>query len=195
MNQDYSTHIGFVQQPPVPDNKVWCTEQSNKTLWYLLRFSWWWLWRLLSSEMWCHDISHNFTNNVDKLATWIFYPKEWGSTIQINHQPDATILQFIILTFIYSSTCFGHFPTHHQEPLVLPSYCGDTHAVFMVKPAGPTTNTVQLSPRYEGKTRGRHCNHWAPEDGRENAQTCWAVNKHQDNKLKNCCIRLVIYLN
>ena len=26
------------------------------------------------------------------------------STIQINHQPDATVFQFIILTFIYSST-------------------------------------------------------------------------------------------
>ena len=26
-------------------------------------------------------------------------------------------------------------------------------------------------------------------------ETCWAVNKLQDNKLKNCCIRLVIYLN
>jgi len=36
-------------------------------------------------------------------------------TIQINHQPNATVLQFIILTFIYSSTCFGRFPTHHQE--------------------------------------------------------------------------------
>ena len=32
-----------------------------------------------------------------------------------NHQPDATIFQFIILTFIYSSTCFGRCPTHHQE--------------------------------------------------------------------------------
>jgi len=30
--------------------------------------------------------------------------------IQINHQPDATIFQFIILTFVYSSTCFGVFP-------------------------------------------------------------------------------------
>jgi len=30
--------------------------------------------------------------------------------IQINHQPDATIFQFIILTFIYSSTGFGRFP-------------------------------------------------------------------------------------
>jgi UDP-N-acetylglucosamine:LPS N-acetylglucosamine transferase len=36
-------------------------------------------------------------------------------TIQINHQPDATNIQFIILTFIYSSTCFGRFPTHYQE--------------------------------------------------------------------------------
>jgi len=36
-------------------------------------------------------------------------------TIQINHQKDATIFHFIILTFIYSSTCFGRFPAHHQE--------------------------------------------------------------------------------
>jgi (2Fe-2S) ferredoxin len=36
-------------------------------------------------------------------------------TVQINHQPDATIFQFIVLTFIYSSICFGPFPAHHQE--------------------------------------------------------------------------------
>jgi hypothetical protein len=36
-------------------------------------------------------------------------------TIQINHQPDAIIFQFIILTFVYSSTCFGRFSAHHQE--------------------------------------------------------------------------------
>jgi hypothetical protein len=35
--------------------------------------------------------------------------------IQVNHQPDATVFQFIILTFIYSSTCFGCFPAHHHE--------------------------------------------------------------------------------
>jgi len=35
--------------------------------------------------------------------------------VQINHQPDATIFQFIILTFVYSSTCFGRFSAHHQE--------------------------------------------------------------------------------
>ena len=36
-------------------------------------------------------------------------------TIQTNHQPDANFFQFITLTFIYSSTCFGRFPAHHQE--------------------------------------------------------------------------------
>ena len=40
--------------------------------------------------------------------------KKFGA-FQINHQPDAPTFQFIILTFIYSSTCFGRFPTHHQE--------------------------------------------------------------------------------
>jgi len=36
-------------------------------------------------------------------------------TIQINHQPDATIFLFIILTFIYSSTYFRRFLAQHQE--------------------------------------------------------------------------------
>jgi hypothetical protein len=36
-------------------------------------------------------------------------------TIQINHQPDATIFQFIIMTFVYGSICFGRLPAHHQE--------------------------------------------------------------------------------
>jgi len=31
--------------------------------------------------------------------------------------------------------------------------------------------------------------------GGKTPKTCWAVNKRQDNKLKNYCIRLVIYLN
>jgi hypothetical protein len=32
------------------------------------------------------------------------------------------------------------------QPLVLPSYRGDSRAVFVVGPAGPTTNTARLSP-------------------------------------------------
>jgi hypothetical protein len=80
-------------------------------------------------------------------------------TIQINHQPDATNFQFIILTFVYSLTCFRRFPAHHQElndcsgslwfylrivvTVVLCSWSG--------RPVGPTTNKARLSPRCEGK--------------------------------------------
>ena len=42
-------------------------------------------------------------------------PKRVLYIIQINQQPDATVFQFIILKFIYSSTCFGRSPAHHQE--------------------------------------------------------------------------------
>jgi hypothetical protein len=56
------------------------------------------------------------------------------------------------------------------QPLVLPSCRGDSRAVFVVGPAGPTTNTARISPRYEGKIRGCHCNYWAPDDGRKNAR-------------------------
>jgi hypothetical protein len=56
------------------------------------------------------------------------------------------------------------------QPLVLPSCRGDSRVVFVVGPAGPTTNTTRLSPRYEGKTRGCHCRHCTPDDGRENAR-------------------------
>jgi hypothetical protein len=31
--------------------------------------------------------------------------------------------------------------------------------------------------------------------GWKTPETCWAVNKRQYNKLENCCIRFVIYLN
>jgi hypothetical protein len=58
--------------------------------------------------------------------------------VQINHQPDATIFRFIILTFIYSSTCFGRFPAHHQE---LNDRSGSPWfylcAVFVVGPTRP----------------------------------------------------------
>jgi hypothetical protein len=50
---------------------------------------------------------------------WKYYSLTFGSgvlhLIQINHQPDVTVSQFIILTFVYSSTCFGRLPAHYQE--------------------------------------------------------------------------------
>jgi len=55
-------------------------------------------------------------------------------------------LQFIILTFIYSSACFGHPHAYHQEP----NNCSSSPWFYLrnvviavllvvVRPAGPTT--------------------------------------------------------
>jgi hypothetical protein len=84
------------------------------------------------------------------------------------------------------------------KPLVLPSYRGDSRAVFVVGPAGwPARPRTQHDCHHDTKVK--------PEAatavigllmmGGKVPKTCWAVNKPQDNRLKNCCIRLVIYLN
>jgi hypothetical protein len=84
------------------------------------------------------------------------------------------------------------------QPLVLPSYRGDSRAVFVVGPA------CRLA-----RPRTQHdCHHDTkvkPEAAtaviellimlEKTPETCWAVNKRQDNKLKHVCIRLVICLN
>jgi hypothetical protein len=61
-------------------------------------------------------------------------------TIQINHQTDAKIFQFINLPFVYTSTYFGRFPAHLQElndcSGSLWFYRGDSRAVFVVGPSG-----------------------------------------------------------
>jgi hypothetical protein len=41
---------------------------------------------------------------------FLFFMSVHHRTIEINHQHDATVFQFIMLTFVYSSTCSGHFP-------------------------------------------------------------------------------------
>jgi len=98
-------------------------------------------------------------------------------------------LQFAILTFIYSSTCFRHPHAHHREL----NKCGSSlwfylrivviavllfviadhkqqhgyHHDTKVKPEA-TTTVVEL-----------------PMMGVRTPETCWAVNKCQDNKLKS----------
>ena len=82
--------------------------------------------------------------------------------------------------------------------LVLPSYRGDSRDVFVVGPAcRPARPRTQHDYHHDTKVK--------PEAataviellmmGGKTPETCCAVNKRQDNKLKNCCIRLVIYLN
>jgi hypothetical protein len=69
--------------------------------------------------------------------------------------------------------------------LVLPSYRGDSRAVCVVGPAGPTTNTARLSPRYESKTEAATPVIELLMMGGKTPETCSAVNKRQDNKIKN----------
>jgi hypothetical protein len=113
-------------------------------------------------------------------------------TIQISHQPDTTIFQYIILTFLYSSICFGRFPTYHQE---LNNCSGSLWFYFRIV-------LIVVLCSWTGRPGGTKVKPEAATAvielllmGGKTPETCWAVNKCQDNKLKNCCIRLVIYLN
>jgi len=60
-------------------------------------------------------------------------------------------------------------------------------------------------PEHEHSTNCHHDTKEKPESatsvtellimGGKTPETCWAVNKRQDNKMESCCIRSVIYLN
>jgi hypothetical protein len=69
-------------------------------------------------------------------------------------------LEFIWTLILYAPLLLS-LPSDYSKRFFLST-------VFVVGPVitGPTTNTERLSPRYEGKTRGCHCSHWAPNDGR-----------------------------
>ena len=94
-----------------------------------------------------------------------------------------------IIHLLKSSTCFEHYPAHPQEVYVVIMYMQP-----LVSSARPRT---QHGCHHDTKVK--------PEAataviellmmGGRTPETCWAVNKRQDNKLKNCWIRLVIYLN
>jgi hypothetical protein len=123
-------------------------------------------------------------------------------TIQINLQPDATVYYPGVYLQLNMFRALSHPSSGAQwlqwQPLVLPSYRGDSHAVFVVGLAGrPARPQTQHDYHHDTKVK--------PEAataviellmmGGKSPKTCWAVNKRQLNKLKNYCIRLVIYLN
>jgi fumarate reductase subunit D len=144
------------------------------------------------------NLLHEFNTCVVVLRSLQMNLFLWNA-IQINHQPYATVFQFIILTFIYSSTCFGCFSVHHQELNV----CSGSLWFYL-----RIVVTVVLCS-WSGRPRTQHGYHHdtkvKPEAatadiellmmGGKTPETCWAVNKRQDNKLENCCIWLGIYLN
>jgi hypothetical protein len=128
-------------------------------------------------------------------------------TIQIDHQRDATVFQFIILTFIYSSTCFGRSPPIIRSSMTALAASAFTFVSWWQSccvrgrasgPAGrPARPRTQHHRHHDTKVK--------PEAGTavtellmmggKTPETCWCVNKRQDNKLENRCIWLVIYLN
>jgi len=129
----------------------------------------------------------SFTFNSNKSLTW------WTNFSV--YYPDVC-LQFN--TFWAFSRPSSGIQWLQWQPLVLPSYRGDSSAVFVVWPAGrPTRPRTQHDCHHDTKVK--------PEAatavigflmmGGKTPKTFWAVNKHQDNKLKFFCIRLVIYLN
>jgi hypothetical protein len=99
----------------------------------------------------------SYTKDSSLPEPFLLFEIKWYTSVQINHQPDATIFQFIILTFIYSSTSYGRFSAHHQEL----NNCSGSLWFYL--------RIVVKAVLYSWSGR--------------------------DNKLKNCCIRLVIYLN
>ena len=105
----------------------------------------------------------SFTFNSYKSPTWC-------NSFSV-YYPDVCLRLNMFRAFSRSSSGIQWL---QWQPLVLSSYRGDGRAVFVVGPAGPITNTARLSPRYEGKTRGCHCSHWAPDDGRENARNMFS---------------------
>jgi hypothetical protein len=86
----------------------------------------------------------------------------------------------------------GFEPTIALEPLVLPSYrCVRGRAG---RPARPRTqHDCHHHTKVNPEAATAVIEHLIM--GGKTPETCWAVNKRQDNKLENCCIKLVIYLN
>jgi len=106
-------------------------------------------------------------------------------TLQINHQPDAKIFQCIILTFIYSSTCFRRSPTHNQELNGCSSSLWFYLRIVVTAVVGPV-NRPDHGYHHDMKVKPEAAS--AVVEllivGGRTPETCWAVNKRQDNKLE-----------
>jgi hypothetical protein len=129
----------------------------------------------------------SFTFNSNKSPTW-------RNNFSV-HYPDVCLQLNMFRAFSRPSSGAQWL---QWQTLVLPSYRGDSRSVFVVGPAGrPARPRTQHDCHHDTKVK--------PEAataviellmmGGKTPETCSAVNKRQDNKLKNCFVRLVIYLN
>jgi hypothetical protein len=129
----------------------------------------------------------SFTFNLNKSPTWY-------NSFSV-YYPDVCLQLSMFRAF---SRPLSGAQWLQWQPLVLPSYRGDSRAVFVVGPAGRSARPrTQHDCHHDMKVK--------PEAasaviellimGGKMPETCWAVNKRQDNKLENFCIWLVIYFN
>jgi hypothetical protein len=89
--------------------------------------------------------------------------------IQIKYinQLDATTSQVYYLTFMYSSTCFGHPHVHHQELDCSSSlwfYRWSVVVAVLLVVVGPVLTGPTMT------NRGCYCSCWAPDDGHKDTQ-------------------------
>jgi hypothetical protein len=80
-------------------------------------------------------------------------------TIQINHQPDATIFQFIILTFFTAQHVSGIFPPIIRSSITAVaasgfiSYRGDSRAVVRGRAGRPARPRTQHDCHHDTKSK------------------------------------------
>jgi hypothetical protein len=121
----------------------------------------------------------SFTFNSNKSPTWC-------NSFSVYH-PDVCLQLHMFPEFSRPSSGAQWL---QWQPLVLPSYRGDSRAVFVVRPVGrPARPRTQHDYHHDTKVK--------PDAatavigllmmGGKTPETGWAVNRRQDDKLKNWC--------
>ena len=116
----------------------------------------------------------------------------WSFTFNSNKSPTwCNSFEFIILTFVYSSTCFGRFPAHHQD---LNDCSGSLRFYLRIVVTVVLCSWSGRPARPRARHDYYHDSKVKPEAamaviellmmGGKTPATCWAANKRQDNKLK-----------
>jgi hypothetical protein len=145
----------------------------------------WTVWGCAHTARWLTFRHRSFTFHPNKSPTW-------SNSFSVYYSDVCLQLNMF--------RAFSHPSSGAQwlqwRPLVLPSYRGDSRAVFVVGPAGPTMNTQHV---YHHDTKVKPDAATAVIEllmmDWKTPEICWSLNKRRDNKLENCYIWLVIYLN
>jgi hypothetical protein len=150
------------------------------------------------------SISNSFLFQQLKSHSFLTYYLSWLNTVpefkQINNQMQqfSSLLSWRLFT---AQHVLGILPPIIRSSMTAVAVSGFTFVSWWVALCSWSGQSAQPRTRHD-------CHHdmkVRPEAatavtellmmGGKTPETCWAVNKRRHNKLKNCCIRLVIYLN